>query len=336
MSATFYEKLLKPLLFRMDAEKAHNLAMSAIKRGWAKGETFADLSLEQEIFGVKFPNPVGLAAGFDKDGVAIKKWKDFGFGFIEIGTVTRHAQPGNPKPRLFRLIDQQAIINRMGFNNAGADALLRQLDKAQAGIPLGINIGKSKVTPLEQAADDYGYSFKLLREHGDYFVVNVSSPNTEGLRTLQDRDSLTKIIWRLKEIDQEKPLFVKISPDLSEEALDEIIEVAHDFGLTGLIATNTTIERSMLKTDPNQAGGLSGTPVKNQSVATLSYLKKKVNSELKLIGVGGIMTPSDAHERLELGADLVQIYSGWIYNGTSFPADICRHIAKLRSTKALK
>jgi dihydroorotate dehydrogenase len=336
VSTSLFEKVLKPLLFKFDAEKAHNLAMLAIKKNWVKGEVFTNPSLERQYFGVTFPNPVGLAAGFDKDGVALDQWKNFGFGFIEIGTVTRHAQPGNPKPRLFRLIDQQAIVNRMGFNNHGADALLRRLDASQPGIPLGINIGKSKTTPLDQAADDYAYSFRLLREHGDYFVVNVSSPNTEGLRSLQDRDSLTKIIWRIKEIDQKKPLFVKIAPDLHEEALDEIIEVAQDFGLTGLIATNTTIDRKMLAVDPKLDGGLSGAPLKSKSIKTLNYIKKQANEDLQIIGVGGIMTPQDAIDRLAGGAQLVQIYSGWIYNGLKFPSDICRQIARSNPAIALK
>jgi dihydroorotate dehydrogenase len=224
----------------------------------------------------------------------------------------------------------------MGFNNHGADALLRRLDASQPGIPLGINIGKSKTTPLDQAADDYAYSFRLLREHGDYFVVNVSSPNTEGLRSLQDRDSLTKIIWRIKEIDQKKPLFVKIAPDLHEEALDEIIEVAQDFGLTGLIATNTTIDRKMLAVDPKLDGGLSGAPLKSKSIKTLNYIKKQANEDLQIIGVGGIMTPQDAIDRLAGGAQLVQIYSGWIYNGLKFPSDICRQIARSNPAIALK
>jgi len=336
VSSTFFENLVKPLLFKMDAEKAHNLAMTAIKRGWVKGATYSDPKLRRELFGVSFPNPVGLAAGFDKDGVALDRWKDFGFGFIEIGTVTRHAQPGNPKPRLFRLINEKAIINRMGFNNEGADALIRRLESSQPGIPLGINIGKSKVTPLEQAADDYGYSFKLLREHGDYFVINVSSPNTEGLRSLQDRDSLTKIIWRIKEIDQNKPLFVKIAPDLEESALDELIEVAQDFGLTGLIATNTTIDRKMLPNDPSQTGGLSGAPVKDKAIAILKYLRKNTADDFHIIGVGGIMSPNDATERMADGANLIQIYSGWIYNGLAFPSDICRQIATAHPSIALK
>ncbi len=320
----------------MDPEKAHNLAMMAIQKGWARANTFSDPSLKRTVFGVNFPNPVGLAAGFDKDGVAIDQWQHLGFGFVEVGTVTRHPQPGNPKPRLFRLVSEQAIINRMGFNNSGADALLQRLEKSQPGIPLGINIGKSKVTSLEQAADDYAYSFKLLREHGDYFVVNVSSPNTEGLRSLQDKDSLTKIIWRLKEIDQRKPLFVKIAPDLTNEALDEIIEVAQDFELTGLIVNNTSIDHSLLRSDPKQAGGLSGSPITDKSKNTFQYVKKNSHDDLHIIGVGGIMTAEQANERLSDGACLIQIYSGWIYNGLSFPAEICRHIAEAKPAIALK
>lgn len=327
MTAGFYERILRPLLFRMDAERVHRLGMHAIRRGWIKGEQFSDPSLRRECFGVTFPNPVGLAAGFDKDGEAIDRWADFGFGFVEIGTVTRHPQLGNPKPRLFRLPDQHAIVNRMGFNNSGADALLAKLQGSQPHIPLGINIGKSKVTPIEQAAEDYSYSFKLLREHGDYFVVNVSSPNTEGLRSLQDRDALSRILWRLKEVDDRKPLFVKVAPDLDEAGLDEVLEVASDFGLTGLIATNTTVARDMLASDPGIAGGLSGAPLGQMSLAALRHLKANAPEDLVLIGVGGIMTPNDAAARLAAGADLIQIYSGWVYGSVGFPSEICRSLS---------
>lgn len=329
MNPVLYEKYLRPLLFRMDPEKVHHWAMNAITKGWISGTPYTDASLESEFFGTTFPNPIGLAAGFDKDGIAIDKWKSFGFGYIEVGTVTRHAQPGNPKPRLFRLTSQKAIINRMGFNNDGADALLSRLETTQPGIPLGINLGKSKITPLDQAADDYAYSFKLLRQHGDYFVINVSSPNTEGLRNLQDREALTKIIWRLKEIDSQKPLFVKIAPDLSEQALDEILEVANDFALTGLIATNTTVSRDSLPEDPQQVGGLSGAPLREKAETVLKYLKKNAPPEMVLIGVGGIISPDDAAQRLSSGANLIQIYSGWIYNPVDFPSQICRHLAKM-------
>lgn len=334
MKEAIYESL-RPFLFRCDAEKVHHLAMSAIAKGFMRGTPYNNPSLEKSFFGVTFPNPVGLAAGFDKDGLALNQWKSFGFGFIEVGTVTRHPQAGNPKPRLFRLPEHKAVINRMGFNNAGADALLARLQTAQPGIPLGINIGKSKITPLEEAHEDYAYSFRLLREHGDYFAVNVSSPNTEGLRSLQDKDSLTKIISEIKAIDDQKPLFVKIAPDLTESALDEILQVASDLKLTGLIATNTTISRDMLPKDPQIPGGLSGAPVKEKSLAVLKYLKSNAPPTLHLIGVGGILNPLDALERLESGADLIQIYSGWIYNRPSFPAEIARHLAEQSLPKSV-
>jgi dihydroorotate dehydrogenase len=327
MKEALYESI-RPLLFRCDAEKVHHVAMTAIAKGFMRGTPYSNPCLEKTLFGVTFPNPVGLAAGFDKDGLALNHWQSFGFGFIEVGTVTRHPQPGNPKPRLFRLPEHKAVINRMGFNNAGADALLARLQSAQPGIPLGINIGKSKITPLEEAHEDYSYSFRLLLEHGDYFAINVSSPNTEGLRSLQDRESLTKIISEIKTIDDTKPLFVKIAPDLTESALDEILQVASDLQLTGLIATNTTISRDMLPTDPHIQGGLSGAPVKEKSLAVLKYLKSNAPPSLHLIGVGGILNPLDAQERLESGADLIQIYSGWIYNRPSFPAEIARHLAE--------
>lgn len=334
MKEAIYESI-RPLLFRCDAEKVHHLAMSAIAKGFMRGTPYNNPSLEKSFFGVTFPNPVGLAAGFDKDGLALNQWKSFGFGFIEVGTVTRHPQAGNPKPRLFRLPEHKAVINRMGFNNAGADALLARLQTAQPGIPLGINIGKSKITPLEEAHEDYAYSFRLLREHGDYFAVNVSSPNTEGLRSLQDKDSLTKIISEIKAIDDQKPLFVKIAPDLTESALDEILQVVSDLKLTGLIATNTTISRDMLPKDPQIPGGLSGAPVKEKSLAVLKFLKSNAPPTLHLIGVGGILNPLDALERLESGADLIQIYSGWIYNRPSFPAEIARHLAEQSLPKSV-
>lgn len=312
-------QLLKSILFRFDAETAHNLAMTAIKMGLISAP---QKQKPIELFGVKFPNPVGLAAGFDKNAVAINQWKNLGFGFVEVGTVTKHAQPGNPKPRLFRLPQHQAIINRMGFNNNGADAMAKQLESASSGIPVGINLGKSKITPLEEAADDYSYSFKLLKDLGDYFVVNVSSPNTPGLRELQDEDHLIKIFWRLKEIDSSKPLFVKIAPDLTSEAIDALIRVTEEFQLTGIISTNTTIDRSMLASDPKIDGGLSGAPVFVKSNEVLKTLRANCNPSTVLIGVGGICSPNDAKVKFELGADLVQIYSGWIYNGPDFATKI--------------
>lgn len=305
----------------MDAEQVHHLGLRAISSGFVRA---AQISVPRTVFGVNFPNPVGLAAGFDKDGICINRWKGLGFGFAEIGTVTKHAQPGNPKPRLFRLVEQKAVINRFGFNNLGADSLAQRLETANPGIPLGINLGKSKITPLENAHFDYAYSFKALHRFGDYFVVNVSSPNTEGLRSLQDRESLTAIFSEMKAINSTKPLFVKIAPDLQQEAIDEVIQVAVDMQLTGIIATNTTIDRSMLRVDPNEPGGLSGQPLRTKAVEVQKYLRANMPAKMTLIGVGGIMSPQDAVERLDSGADLIQVYSGWIYHGPSFAADICR------------
>lgn len=319
---SLYLSLLRPLLFQMDPEKAHDLALKAIAKGLVKVKASSPAHLKRKLFGVEFPNPVGLGAGFDKNGLALDQWKDLGFGFIEVGTVTRHAQPGNPKPRMFRFPEAKAIINRMGFNNEGADALAARIEKSHPCIPLGINLGKSKITPLEEAAEDYAYSFNRLRELGDYFVVNVSSPNTPGLRQLQDRDALTKILWRLKEIDGSKPLFVKIAPDLEDSQLEEIASLAIDMGLTGLIATNTTLSRKGLAQDPKQEGGLSGAPLTDRSQEVLQFLKRLVGERLALIGVGGIMNASDAQARLDGGADLVQVYSGWVYGGPGFIEEI--------------
>lgn len=319
---SLYLSLLRPLLFQMDPERAHELALKAVRKGLVKTKGCDHLGLKRTVFGVDFPNPVGLAAGFDKNGVALDKWKDLGFGFIEAGTVTKHPQPGNPKPRMFRYPDSRAIINRLGFNNEGADALASRLETAQPGIPLGINLGKSKITPLEEAAEDYAYSFSRLRQFGDYFVVNVSSPNTPGLRQLQDKDALTKILWRLKEIDGAKPLFVKIAPDLEESQLEEIATLAIDMGLTGLIATNTTLSRAGLPQDPKQDGGLSGAPLTSRSLDVLKSLKGMVDEKLILIGVGGIMNAADAQARLDAGAALVQVYSGWVYGGPGFIEEV--------------
>lgn len=321
-----YQSVLKPLLFRLDAETAHHLGMTAISKGWVKGRRVEGAGLKRTLFGLDFPNPLGLAAGFDKNALALDRWKDFGFGFVEVGTITRHAQAGNPRPRLFRLPDQKALINRMGFNNDGADAIAKRIEAARPGIPLGINLGKSKITELEDAAEDYAYSYKLLKELGDYFVVNVSSPNTPGLRELQDKDHLVKIFWRLREIDSRKPLFVKIAPDLTEEAVDDIASVVEDFGLTGVITTNTTIQRSMLPSDPGQQGGLSGGPVRDLSNQMLRWIRERVSADTVVIGVGGITSAEHAIEKLQNGADLVQVYSGWVYGGPEWPAEIAEAI----------
>jgi len=320
----FYESVLRPLLFLVDPETAHNLGLRAVSAGLVKARA-PDRALAVSAFGVRFPNPVGLAAGFDKNAVALSRWKDLGFGFVEVGTVTRHAQPGNPRPRMFRLPASRALINRLGFNNLGADAVARNMEGVSAGIPVGVNIGKSKVTPLDEAAEDYAYSFRLLKEFADYVVVNVSSPNTPGLRELQDKEALTRILSELKSIDDRKPLFVKIAPDLTLGAIEDVVSVATELKLTGIVATNTTVSRDTLPTDPGIEGGLSGAPLTSMADEALRFVRE-LSSELVLIGVGGIMTPEDAKRKLSLGADLVQVYTGWVYAGPKFVPEILRTI----------
>lgn len=312
---SLYESFLRPLAFQVDPETVHERAMWALSRGFLQAPAFHDPKLEQTLFGVKFPNPLGLAAGFDKNALAVNFWHKLGFGFVEVGTVTFHPQPGNPKPRLFRLPEEKGLINRLGFNNDGAQVVAGRLAESKPKIPVGINLGKSKITPLEEAAKDYAESFRLLRPFGDYFVVNVSSPNTPGLRELQGKDHLLAIFNQLREVDSTKPMFVKVAPDLAEPALDEVVEVALAMKLTGIVATNTTIRRDMLATNPQQEGGLSGRPVQAVSDQTLAYLKKQVGDDLILIGVGGIFDGKDLKRKLDLGAKLAQVYTGWIYGG---------------------
>ncbi|AFZ60852.1 quinone-dependent dihydroorotate dehydrogenase [Anabaena cylindrica FACHB-243] len=288
-----------------------------------------DTRLEQNLFGLKFPNPVGLAAGFDKDGVAANIWPSFGFGFAELGTVTYHGQPGNPRPRLFRLPLDKAALNRMGFNNSGAVVMRTRLTTLKQEeswkIPIGINLGKSKITALEVAAQDYLESFRLLQDLGDYFVVNVSSPNTPGLRSLQDASMLSQILDVLQtENKSQKPIFVKIAPDLEWSAIADIITLAKTYKLAGIIATNTTISREGLKTQliektgkspQEEAGGISGKPLCDRSTAVIRFIYQQTQGEIPIIGVGGIFTPEDAWEKITAGASLIQVYTGWIYEG---------------------
>lgn len=314
-----YKSLLRPLAFQVDPEKAHHMAMALIQRGNLSYAVDPLVKDPVELFGVKFPNRLGLAAGFDKNGLALESWHKYGFGHVEVGTITWHAQPGNDKPRLFRLPKDEALINRMGFNNDGAIALAKRLEKANPWIPIGINLGKSKITPLEDAHNDYRQSFEVLQDLGDYFVVNVSSPNTPGLRELQDKEPLLRIFDTLRTVNSTKPMFVKIAPDLHEGMLDEIIEVAVEMKLTGIIATNTTISRHNLKTTDkeliNQAGGLSGAPLLVLSNEVLDYLHQNAPKDKILIGVGGVFTNEHFKLKRALGAELVQVYTGWIYGG---------------------
>lgn len=296
-----------------------------------------DASLERKVFGLTFPNPVGLAAGFDKNAQLIDELSNFGFGFIEIGTVTPKPQEGNPKPRLFRLKKDQALINRMGFNNEGLEALIHRLKNRKSKVLIGGNIGKNKITPNAEATQDYITSFEALHPWVDYFVVNVSSPNTPNLRDLQDKEPLTQLLNALQKLNQQKtspkPILLKIAPDLSNTQLDEIIEVVKDTKIDGIIATNTTLDRSKLQTPQAEvekigAGGLSGKPLKSRATEVIQYLHKKSNGAFPIIGVGGIHSPEDALEKLEAGASLVQVYTGFVYEGPGLIQKINQKLAK--------
>ncbi len=345
-----YKILIRWLLFRMDAEKAHHLTFKFLRLWFAvplmrfftqRAHHIRDRRLERTLFGLEFRNPVGLAAGMDKNGLLIREWGDLGFGFVEVGTVTPKPQAGNPKPRLFRLPQDQAIINRMGFNNDGLEVLAGRLAKARRGrLIVAGNIGKNKDTPNEEATSDYEKCFEALYPHVDFFVVNVSSPNTPGLRELQEKEPLTALLRALQVLngkkEKPKPILLKIAPDLTDSQLDDILEIVGTTGLAGLVANNTTTSRAGLVTDPTQvqaigAGGLSGAPLRARSLAVLRYLRAKAGPGLPIISVGGIMTAADAVERLQAGADLVQIYTGFIYGGAYLPKRICRKILKKMS-----
>lgn len=312
----------------LPAEAAHNLAILGLRMtppSLLRAAFGATPQKPTKLFGLTFPNPVGLAAGMDKDASALRAWEALGFGFVEAGTITALAQPGNPKPRCFRYPSQQALINRMGFNNSGASVAAVRLARQKASgrwprVPVGINIGKSKLTPNEQAASDYATSYKLLLPFGDYFVINVSSPNTPNLRALQDRDSLAEIIRTLKRINNIKPLLVKIAPDLTDEAVRDIAALAESEHLAGLIVTNTTLDHSSVPKDLDQQGGLSGTPLRQRSTEVLRIMRSA--TDLPIIASGGIMDAASAHEKLEAGASLIQLYTGFVYHGPELIRDI--------------
>jgi dihydroorotate dehydrogenase len=322
-----FERVVRPGLFRIgggDAEAAHEwtlrrlAAMSRSPVVLAALRAWYAVRAPRTVFGIEFPNPVGLAAGMDKDGLALPAWPALGFGFVEVGTVTAHPQPGNPRPRLFRLPDSQAVVNRMGFNNAGARALAERLAALPRpiGVPLGISLGKSKVTPLDEAVADYRASYEALREHGDYFAVNVSSPNTPGLRSLQDRAHLDALLAALV---GEKPVLVKIAPDLTEPAIAELLEVCLARGAAGVIATNTTLGRAGLapadRARGGEAGGLSGQPLAARAREVVAFVHRETGGRLPIIGVGGIVDPDAAARMFDAGASLVQLYTGFIYRG---------------------
>ena len=329
---SLYTSLLRPALFQLDAETAHHQTLHLLSlTPPALIRTFfgaAPRGGARKVFGVEFPNSVGLAAGMDKNAVALPAWEALGFGYVEIGTITAEAQPGNPQPRLFRYAAEQALINRMGFNNDGAAAVARRLNHLRKSgrwprIPVGVNLGKSKITPLDEAPKDYLYSFRLLKSFGDYFVINVSSPNTPGLRELQEVDRLREIIRVLRKEGPDKPLLVKIAPDLADEQALEITALAEAEGLSGLIATNTTLDHSSVPKEADQQGGLSGAPLRSRATALLACLKKQTS--LPIIGSGGVMDATAAKEKFDAGASLVQIYTGFIYRGP----DLIREIAAL-------
>jgi dihydroorotate dehydrogenase len=357
-----YRTLIRPALFAQESEEIHNRTLAVL--GWAsRHESVCDAlaafhaapALPVDVFGLKFPNPVGLAAGMDKHAAAAPVWPALGFGFSELGGVTWHAQPGNPAPRMFRAVTDEALINRMGFNNPGAEALARKLADWRAlgrwpAHPVGINLGKSKVTPLEQAAEDYSNSLRLLWPHADFFVVNVSSPNTPSLRELQDKTALDEILAALQEVNRQcaalhnssaspskpltshlspppKPLLVKVAPDLSLEALDEILDLAGPRQLAGIVATNTTIARPPAS-DPAlrqvyaETGGLSGKPLRSRSTEVIRHLYRQTHGRLPILGVGGIFTAADAWEKITAGASLIQVYTGLVYEGPSMVREI--------------
>jgi dihydroorotate dehydrogenase len=316
-----YRNIVRPCLFRLEAETAHRLAMTGLAMTPAPvlRALFGDSARHPvRLFGIEFPNPVGLAAGMDKNAEALGAWEALGFGFVEAGTITALEQPGNDRPRCFRYPRRHALINRMGFNNEGAEKIAERLERLKAsgrwpGIPVGMNIGKSKITPLEGAADDYAASFRRLLPFGDYFAINVSSPNTPGLRELQDTAALAKIIRTLRVIDATKPLLVKIAPDLDDDAVRGMADFAESEALDGLIATNTTLDHSAVAPEPDQAGGLSGSPLLSRSTAVLRILRSR--TALPIIASGGVMSAAAAAEKLAAGASLVQIYTGFIYRG---------------------
>ncbi len=330
MKALLYEKILRPLLFQLDAETAHHIAMVMLKHAplplirmfGACDET----NKPREVFGLKFPNPIGLAAGFDKNAIALPAWEALGFGFVEAGTITAHPQPGNPRPRIFRYPQQHALINRMGFNNDGASAIGTRLQSLRDSgrwpkIPVGINLGKSKITPLEEATADYLASFKKLFPFGDYFVLNVSSPNTPGLRKLQDRAALDELLREVQTVNNaRKPLLLKIAPDLELAQIEEILGLVETHKLAGIIATNTTLDHSSVARD--EQGGLSGAPLRQRATEIVRFISSKTS--LPIIASGGVMSGDSAREKFDAGAALVQIYTGFIYRGATLIAEICR------------
>jgi dihydroorotate dehydrogenase len=330
-----YERLVRPLLFRLDPETAHHLAIRCLQLSslmpsiWRLVQAKPDPKSSKDLFGLRFPNPVGLAAGFDKNAVALPAWAGLGFGFAEVGTITSVKQDGNPKPRIFRITESEALINRLGFNNEGAERVALRLDALKRSgrwpkIPIGINLGKSKIIPLQAAAEDYCRAFRLLSHLGDYFVLNVSSPNTPGLRQLQERDPIQELFAVVRHEADGKPILVKIAPDLDWHQVENVLEMAESHGLAGVIATNTTTDHTAIPEQFRTEGGLSGLPLRRRAMEVLQFVKQR--SKLPVISVGGIMSADEALRRLDAGADLVQIYTGFIYRGPGLIREILKRI----------
>ncbi len=344
----WYEQLVRPLLFQLEPELAHRLAIATVKlvansptlRGWLSSRfQVIDPLLAQHLWGLSFPNPLGLSAGFDKNAEGLGAWQYLGFGFAEVGTITAYAQGGSPQPRLFRLVVDEAILNRMGFNNWGAEAIAHHMENyykhSAVSIPIGINIGKSQITPLEQAVEDYLASFQRLQNLGDYFVINVSSPNTAGLRSLQAEAQLTGIIRAVQKVNHTgKPLLVKIAPDLSFAEIDQVLGVCLGQGISGIIATNTTISREGLSTTKyhHEAGGISGQPLQQRSTEIVRYIYQTTHGKLPIVGVGGINSVESAWQKISAGASLLQVYTGLVYHGWGLTRRILEGLAqKMRS-----
>ncbi|MEY2481525.1 MAG: dihydroorotate dehydrogenase [Verrucomicrobiota bacterium] len=330
-----YERFVRPILFSLSAETAHDLAIGHLRAASSLPavlralQRFKPPDKPKTVFGQTFPNPVGLAAGFDKNGVALPAWAALGFGFAEIGTVTAKPQPGNPKPRIFRYPEQGALINRLGFNNDGANAIAARLKKLRVGghwpaIPVGINIGKSKTTPIEEATGDYLYSFRLLRPFADYVVLNISSPNTPELRSLQSHGALEELLRAIRQENETsgKPVLIKIAPDLSLAELEQIIASCEQNGVAGIIATNTTLDHSAIPPARDQTGGLSGRPLREKSTEFVRAIASR--SRLPVIASGGIFDAESAREKLEAGAQLLQVYTGYVYRGPGLLREIAR------------
>ncbi len=343
---SFYGSVLRPLLFRLDAERAHNLGVGALSaadslppaRRWMEtAYTYHDESLETEAAGLRFPNPVGLAAGFDKDCRLAGILPALGFGFLELGTVTAEPQPGNPLPRIFRFPEHRALINRLGFNSAGAETALQNLRRTPTHtVPVGINIGLNKDARHDDAPQDYARTFSKLYAHGDYFTVNVSSPNTQGLRRLQEKLRLERVLRRLADYNEDrKPVFVKLSPDLEKEALDGLLPMLEE-SASGVVISNTTISRPDVGDEAAaMRGGLSGAPLRDLSTRMIHYVYRKTKGRLPIIGVGGIFTAEDAYQKICAGASVVQIYTSFVYGGPGLPSAINRGLARLLREQGL-